>query len=54
MRRVNILTAVGVGLVAAVIGVALSLGVVHVWRDHLALHELALIEVQRQQQGGQK
>lgn len=40
------------GLVAGIIGVLLMLGARHVWQDHAALHELAVIELQRQQQAG--
>lgn len=44
-----------VGLLAGILGVGLALLGRHLWQDHLALHELAAIEVQRQvqQQQGQ-
>lgn len=45
-----------VGLLAGMLGVGLALLARHLWQDHLALHELAAIEVQRQvgaQQAGQ-
>lgn len=37
-----------IGLVSAIVGVLMSLAVKHVYYDHLALHELAVIEMQRQ------
>jgi hypothetical protein len=40
-----------VGFLAGVLGVAMVWGARHVWMDHLALHELAVIEMGRQQQG---
>lgn len=41
-----------IGLLGGVLGVLLMLGAKHVWQDHAALHELAVIELQRQQQAG--
>ena len=38
-----------IGLLSAVLGMGLySIGK-HLWQDHLALHELAVIELKRQQ-----
>lgn len=55
MRERGWLAVIVVGLVAGAIGVGLVLAGRHLWLDHLALHELAVIEMQRQQpQGGQK
>ena len=41
-----------IGLLASGLGVLTADVGKHLWQDHLALHELALIEVRRQQ--GQK
>ena len=37
------------GLLAAILGVWLTTIAKHLWQDHLALHELAVIELKRQQ-----
>lgn len=50
MSRVIVWT---IALVMGLLGVAVGVGVKHVWQDHAALHELALIEslrIQRSQQ----
>lgn len=41
-----------IGLVGALLGVMLISISRHLWQDHAALHELAVIELRRQQQGG--
>ena len=42
------------GLLSALLGMATWTVGRHLYYDHTALHELAVIELQRQQQGGQK
>ena len=41
------------GVVGILLGLLLFQIVRHLWQDHAALHELAVIELQRQQQGSQ-
>jgi uncharacterized membrane protein YoaK (UPF0700 family) len=45
----NRVLAVGLCVVAGMAGMGAFLALKHVWMDHMALHELAVIELQRQQ-----
>lgn len=38
-----------IGITAGIVGILLVLVAQHLWMDHRALHELAVIEMQRQQ-----